>query len=696
MKQSLGRAIVGCLFLGLVCCYGTPAWADNPFAEDSAAGAPKETNAGKAGEGVTPITETGGSVRGSNLYAPGEYAGYVTSYGIVKATIVFKDETDKAQRVSWFKQILSEHGCKTLKIDEKAQQSGGWFSKKKWVDCTAEIEGRGFVLKEIAGYYGGNVAGNADETKASNDPALAGAAALEAQNKAAEIAILRYSFEVDKLIIERSKLGLLDVFKKGDVDKKIADLKDNKITGEKAKIAANNNQIRSSLSDLAQKAVEGKDYQRALDLIGLARDTSAKASYQAAQSYQGLKDYDKAIEKYKASGYGENAYNAIADCYHAKGDDRSALNSIYDTLKDFRNTPQELEALKKIDDWKLLSKSGTYTELPGKLTDIYLQKGLMNASSNHATAVSDYKKAVEAKAAAGGTPAQASAKILSDYAASKTQNETALASAKDAADRRFMEKRSEAKGQYDAWTVSYNRALEDARRDYTTDLNRKWRELGDAKDALDYLLKHPPVETTTTDPYNNNGNSGTDPYGSTGHSGSSGSSGTDPYGNKGSSGSTGNSGTDPYSTKGNSGSTGNSGTDPYADDDDDDDTDPYGGSSSSGSGTDPYAYAKAGTDPYEGTKEEYDRAVEEARRKVDRLQNDYTWLYNHKDTYVSDKTASARNSLDAARREWERYDLSNKASYIANDSEVKRYSSALATADQRYQTISQLAKEAGY
>lgn len=714
MKVSWSR-FLACSLVCFGLCQGG-VFADNPFG-DQTVNSPTQTQTGSRGGEATPapLTETFAAVRGSNAYAPGDYQGYTVSYGIIKATIRFDDPLKDAERLAWFQQILSEHGVKTLKLDKKQNQTGNIFNRKKWLSVTAEIEGRGFVLKAIKDYYGGTLTGSPDACTPSGDPALKGLVDLELTNRTAELAILQASFEIDKLMVERSKLGLLDLSGKSRIDKAIKELKETKIPAEKAKIAATNDKVRKGLSDLAQKALDAKQYQRVIDLVTLGRDRSPTGTMQVGNAYVGLQQYDKAIEQFKTltgvAGYAEKAELGIADASHLKGDDRAALDAIYRTLATFRNSPEELAALGRVDQWKLLDRPADFPEAAGTLSKVYIQKGLLNAGPAHSTAVGDYQRAVGIRAGSG-SKADASRQILAEYAQVKSQYQAQLTSAQQAAGADFDTRRERARGQYEAWKQSYNQALSRARIDYDYDLRAKRRALDDAKSELDYLLRNPPAKPSTggTDPYGtgSNGNSGTDPYGDSG-----GNSDTDPYG--GSSGSS--SGTDPYSRSTTTKPTGTS-TDPYSSGSGSTQktgstTDPYGSSSSGNSGTDPYSGGSSsgnsgtdpydggnggssGTDPYETATREYQDRLAAARAKVDRLNREYSWLYYNEDSYVADKTASERASLDSSRAEYERYDLANRPAYIANNGEVRKYSSLVAESDQRLTTLKGLAKEAGY
>lgn len=649
------RFVAGSLVLATL-CQGS-LFADNPFAGKAVV---SETQTESQGEisAPAPITQTLGEVKGSNAYASGDYQGFTVSYAIIKATIKFDDSTKNVERLAWFQQILSEHGVRILKLDKKQNQTGNIFNRKKWISITAEIAGRGFVVKAIKDYYGGTISGNPDEFTASTDAALKPLVALELQNRTAELAILKYSFEVDKLLVERSKLGVLDLSSKKRIDKALEELKGTKIAGEKAKIAAANDRIRQGLSSLAQKALSAKEYQRAIDLVNLARDRSPQATLQVGDAYQGLKQYDKAIEQYKSllgqSGYAEKAELGIADSQHLKGDDRQALDAIYRILGNFQNSPEELAALARVDQWKLLKRSSEFPEAAGNISSVYVQKGLLNATSAHSTAVGDYRRAVEIQAA-GGSKAEASGKIISEYSQVKSQYQGQLSSAQQAAGKDFDGRRERSRGQYEAWKQSHTQAVSRARVDYGYELQAKRRALSEAKNELDYLTRNPPARPSTS-------GGGTDPYGNT----SGGGSGTDPYSNSSSKGST---------------------------------TDPYGSSSGKSSSTDPYeadSSGNSGTDPYESANRAYQDRLGVARAKIDRLQREYNWMYYNEEAYVAEKTSSEKASLEAARTEYNRYDLANRPAYIANNAEVRKATSLVNSADKRLTTLKGLAQEAGY
>ncbi len=666
MRLSRSFVVAALVACGVSVC--PIAQAQNPYSGDAPVQTQRTTtnqNARTSAQ-VSTLAPTIADVAKNNGYATSEYAGYLVNYPIVQATISFVDETKGYERISWFEQIVREHGCKMIKIDKQETVTGNVFNRKRTMTCTAQIEGRGFVVKAIKGYYGGTITGNPDGVTSNGDAALKDIVNLELQSRRSELQILTWSFEIDRLIVERSKLGALDLSGKSRIDKALKDLRENKIPAEKAKLQANHDTIGRLFATQVAQAMTAEDYARAIDLIKLSRSNTENAKYQLGNCHMGLGQYDQAIDYYKglaSSGtYGEKAELGMAMAYHAKGNDREALNAIYRNLANFRNSPDELAALAKIDEWKLLGKSSEFPELPEQISKVYVQKGLLNNQSSHSTAVNDYKRAAEIKAD-GGSAAAASKQILDQYAMIKNSYAADLDKAKTAADNRFMNERERAKGSYDAWQRSYNLAVSRANDDYYYEVQRKRRDLEEARRELDYLSRNPPKPSTGS-----GSGSSTDPY-SGGTKPSTGGSSTDPY--SGRTGTTSRTGTDPYAT-GNSGSTSGSGTDPYA-----------GGTGGNGQGTDPYA-------------NEYQTRLSNARARVNRLESEYNWLYYNQTAYVDDKTSSERASLSSARREYEKYDLSKKPAYIAADSEVKRCTELTNSADQRYKTLAQLAKEAGY
>jgi hypothetical protein len=677
MRKPNNNTLSCSLLAGTLLLAGV-AHGQNPYGDDqkvkkatttsrtAATAAPVQT--GITSEGLRTTVK---QVETGNRYSRGQYRNYVLPIEIIQGTIVFTDDTKNYERISWFEQILSEHGCGTIKIDKKETKTGNILNRKKFMTVTAQVQGRGFVIKALKGYYGGTLAKEPAAPVAPNDASLQPIVALELENIKTEQSLLSMAFEVDRLIQQRQKLGAFDFSEKSRIDKALAELKDQKIPAAKAKLAAGHSDIVDKFIDLADRAMEKKDYQKALSLIEASGSTSEKAAYRTGTCYKNLAEYDKAIAKYQAltgsSYYGERVENDIADCYHLKGNDREALNALYRVLNGFHNTQEELAALARIDQWKLLNRAAEFPELAPKLSGIYIEKTFLDAAANRPLAVTDYKKAVDVLAN-GGNKAQASQQILQGYQNTAVQNQQSLSISKAEADKRFMLERERARGQVDAWRVSYDRSVTQARRDYDYELSDKRRQLNDAQRELDYLLRNRPANSgsgTGTDPYPDNSNSNTDPYSKKPTTGSSGSS---------------NSGTDPYGTS--STTTKKTGTDPYA-----------------GSGnTNPYPDS-GNTNPYPdsgNSTSEYDQRVSSLRNKIDRLDRDYRWLYANQTAYVDEKTRSEAASLDAARRELTRYDLTKKDAYISNDSQVKRYAQLTADSSRKYQSLAGIAREAGY
>lgn len=668
---------------------GSLAWAGDlraqaPFDDKAPIAKPTTARtAPTAPQGLSPadLNNIKINVDASNKLAGNEYQGFLVGHKVIEATITFTDSTKNYERYAWLKQIFGEHGCSLITENNTETKTGGMFNKVKNLSINAKVRGRGFVLKAIKDYYGGTLIGDPGQPVVPTDPQYKAIIDTEKQSQQLELDILAMSFNVDKLILERSKMGALDFSGKSRVDKALQDLKESRIPKAKGQLTANTAAIRQKFLDMADAAMNKKDYNLAIALISVSRDGSEKATWRLGGSYQGLGQYDKAISYFngltRSSYYGEKATNSIADCQHTQGNDREALNNLYKVLADFHGTQDELAALAKIDQWKLLDKASQFPELPQKLSGVYVEKSLQNVAGNRPQAVNDYAKAAESLAA-GGNKAAASSQILSAANNANVANQQRYSQARLNAEQRFNNERATAQGQVNAWDNSYRNAISRARTDYGYELSRKRTALDDARRELDYLSRNPPAKPA----------GGTDPYGT-----KPGSSGTDPYGTKPSS-----SGTDPYGSKP---STSGSNTDPYAKAPARTGTDPYGGSTGStgsNSGTDPYSGGSSGstgTDPYATAMNDYNSRLSAARSKIDRLNSEYNWLYNNESAYVSDRTRSEAQSLQAARDELARYDLSKKEAYVNADSTVRSTYAAYADSNKRAQTLAGLAREAG-
>lgn len=607
-----------------------------------------------------------------NTYAGSDYKNFFLSQPVIQGTITFSDETKNYERLAWFQQILSEHGCQSLTLNKNETKTGGMFNKKKILSVSAKIKGRAFVVKAIKGHYGGSVSDSGAVSSPMADSQLQGILEKEKDSQAAEEQILKYAFEIDDLIVARSKLGLFDLKEKSRIDKRMDELKGSLIPTAKNQVNGNTAAIRSSLLDLADRANQKGDFKRTITLMDAYGLRDDKSLWRVGNAYQGLKEYDKAIAQYKAltgsATMSEKAWNGIADCQHQQGKDAESLASLLKVLDGFHNTQEELDALAKIDQWKLMRLASSNPSLPGKVSSIYISKAMLNNGNAHPQAVKDYGKAVEVLAN-GGSKAEASRNILTEASNAQAANSQALDKARQAADQRFMLERERARGSVEAWEVSYDRAVENARKEYQRDLSAKRKALDEARRDLDYQLRNPPAGSGS-------GSSGnTDPYG-----GSSGSSGTDPY-------------------AGTSSKKSGSGTDPYAGNSSGSTTDPYSGGSS-GSNTDPYngGSSNSNTDPYSssGSSSDHQNRLDTLRRKVDKLDSEYRWLTSHKTDYIDEHTSSERRSLRDAEAAYAKYDLSRKPAYISSDASVRKYTQLTNESAAYARTLSGLAKEAGY
>ena len=181
MRERWSRIVSGSLLAMLLSsglCAAAPA--KNPFEDTDAVAQPqKVANAGtRQAAPVLPLIPNAPAVQTANTWATGDYASFLLVQPIIQATITFNDETKDSERTSWFQQILSEHGCKTLSIDKKQNQTGNIFNRKKWLTVTARIEGRGFVIRAIKEYYGGTLAKEPGQPQAPADATLKDIVAL--------------------------------------------------------------------------------------------------------------------------------------------------------------------------------------------------------------------------------------------------------------------------------------------------------------------------------------------------------------------------------------------------------------------------------------------------------------------------------------------------------------------------------------
>lgn len=595
-----------------------------------------------------------------NTYAGSDYKNFFLAQSVIQGTITFSDETKNYERFAWFQQVLSEHGCQTLSLNKSETKTGGLFNKKKILSVSAKIKGRAFVVKAIKGHYGGSVSDSTAVPTSMTDSQLLGILEKEKDSQAAEEQILQYAFEIDDLIAARSKLGLLDLKEKSRIDKRMEELKGSLIPAAKNQVNGNTAAIRNSLLELADRATQKGEFKRTIALMDAYGLRDDKSIWRYGNAYQGLKEYDKAIAQYKgltgSATMSEKAWNGIAECQHQQGKDADSLASLLKVLEGFHNTREELDALAKIDQWKLMRLASSDPSLPDKVSDIYISKAMLNNGNAHPQAVKDYGKAVDVRAN-GGSKAEASRNILAAASNVQAANSQALDRSRQAADQRFMLERERARGSVEAWQASYDRAVSNARSDYQSDLSAKRKALDEARRDLDYQLRNPPAGSS---------------------SGSSGS--TDPYGD-----SSGSSGTDPYS--GTSSKKSGSSTDPYSDGSSGSNTDPYSGGSSN-SNTDPYSSS--------GSSSDYQGRLDTLRSKVDRLDSEYRWLTSHKTDYIDEHTSSERRSLRDAEAAYAKYDLSRKPAYIGNDAAVQKYTKLTNESGAYLRTLSGLAKEAGY
>ena len=226
--------------------------------------------------------------RASRYDGMGGYPGYTLAHPIIKATVEFSDDTseddfESCVRISWFRQILFEHGCSD-NIQLSKRTEGKVPKRKTFIDVTGTIEGRGFVIEAIVKHYGGRLLGDPKAVPVSSgDSSILEINSLEQGLVNAELKILDLSFEVDELLVRRwHKQGNHHLsFRWNDVsteEKALSKLKSRLIPDEKSWITETNEKILWKFQEMAQKAIDAGNFQLAIDLNELSRDKSERAA----------------------------------------------------------------------------------------------------------------------------------------------------------------------------------------------------------------------------------------------------------------------------------------------------------------------------------------------------------------------------------------------------------------------------------
>ncbi|MBF0545800.1 MAG: tetratricopeptide repeat protein [Candidatus Riflebacteria bacterium] len=656
MRRFPGKIVI--TLFALIASTGIPLIADTPFSDNiisitQTANSGTDTNTSSVPAGSVDQILT--QVAAGNAYAGAYGENHLIKNGIVKVRINLKDETGgEYKRASLLAQILSEHGCKitTQQVGEK--QTGNIFNRKKWMEASYDFEAKDYVADKLVPYYAGQKLGDVSPASIPNAPELADAVAVEKHCIEDEKAVIDLELELDKLYISLSKRGTFDLSGKKADKARIDEIINNLIPAKKSAIASERQDVDKKLADLASSYQKKGDYNQALAYYKLHGINDNTSRQNAGDCYKALKSYDSAISMYKSiNPITEAASLNIADCQHAKGNDQDAVKSLFDVLGNFHNSPEELSALQKFDDWKIVDRSSEFPNVAPQLGDVYLSKSFLNANSPSSvgTAAQDYKKGCGLKAA--GNAAAGSQQLIAGYQAAVDKGNQDLSSARQQASNRFLQEREMQRQNLVRAETNYNLALTSAAVAYTNDLNAAAYRLRRAQERLTYLQSLPPTTSGGTDPYSRPTSGGTDPY-----SGSSSSHGS----------------TDPYS--GTSSSHGS--TDPYA--------------PSHSSSTDPYSQSSNyGTDPYDSYN-----SVSDAQAAVYQFQNDYNYLAYHQAAYVATRVAPELLIYTTAQANYRNYDLSRQTAYVENDPTVLQIKNVIANNQKCLATSKQLATANGF
>ncbi|MBF0545802.1 MAG: hypothetical protein HQM08_15270 [Candidatus Riflebacteria bacterium] len=642
-------------------------------------------------------------VNAGNAYA-GEYgANRLIKNAIIKVHIDLKDETGgEYKRVALLESIISSHGGRITSQQKGEKQTGNIFNRKKWTEATYEFEIKDYVGDKLVSYYNGKKLADVSPAFVPTSPELADAIALEKRCVEDEKSVVDWELELDKLYISRAARGTFDLSGKSADDKRINEILNNLIPGKKSAIADARRQVDSKLANLGTAYQNKGDFNQALAYYKLHGITDDATRLNAGNCLKGLKSYDQAITMFKAiNPPTEASILSIADCQHAQGNDQDAANSLVSVLKNFHNTPEELSALQKLEEWKILSDPQKYANIIPQVADVYLQKAFLNASkpSTTGTAAQDYNKACGLRAA--GNAAEGSRQLIGAYQATVNKNSQDLQVARQQSEQRFLAERETYRQNYVRAQQNYDYSVQRARAQYNEEMTSTSYQLQEARRALAQLQANKPAPTSgsTTDPYANKpstGGSTTDPYG--GKSTTGGSS-SDPYASTAKPKPT--TSSDPYASTSNPTT---SSSDPYASTakpKPSTSSDPYASTAKpKTNSTDPYARtSNDGTDPYSNsgsTTDPYASQLSDAQAKVNALENRYRYLASNQDGYISERTVGEYQALQISVNNYRNYDLSRKDAYVENDPNVNASRNALNASQSKLTTAQQLAVANGF
>lgn len=513
MKTKLYKTI---LFLVISCgvLHGERLWAQSPFDDGSETITVKKAKVEKSEDRITPpsisiedLQKAIGNAGSSNVFAKGDYKNFVVGFPTGRVKITFADINKSFDRASWFQQICAEHGCQIMSFNKEETTSGSWLSGKTVTrTVTSTIKGRVFVIAAIAEHYQGGQVQQPDKPSIPDSSLLSNVVDLEMRNRDIELQILRLSFEVDKNMVAKSKLGFSitgNLRANRSLDTLIDDLMKKQIPAMKLASKQTTNAIRQDLVRLGSKAQNQKDFSLAISLYDVSASKADDVIANVGNSYLGLNDYDSAIRQFKklAPNNPEMADNGIAEAQHAKGNDREALDSLYKVLRGFKNSAQELEALEKLDKWGYLNRSEEFPEIPGMMSQTYLKKGVLDYSTNQDLAAEDFKKAVEIRAN-GGSKDDAAKAILNESREPLSQKKILLLAARKRANMRFEKEREDARVEVYAHSRNFAGAVGSTRTFNMAIMELISRDLTEANRELDLLLSHPPASTGDDEKYN--------------------------------------------------------------------------------------------------------------------------------------------------------------------------------------------------
>ncbi|MBI3037598.1 tetratricopeptide repeat protein [bacterium] len=643
-------------FMFIICFASFPLIGQTPFDSDSTVSANlKKTKSPGSDSQISPSEIDNLRTQSQQNQYSGEFGTKLLSPRVLRGNVKFTDDTKSVVRVPHFEKILGSHGCKVIQINKVKDKTKGGFlgiGKRAFLNVSASLEGKDFVIQKLVRHYGGSVGNEISKGSSTEGAEFSELVSAEQQSVKAEVAILEMELEIDKLLVEFNNQGTLSIGKKNEINKKIEGLR-NSIVTKKSEIAGIQSSVQQGLFDLGVSALNANDFEKAISLFSFSGKEDNSMKFNMGLAYKGLKNYETAINYFSSINPTNNGILLnIAESQHLSGKSWDAIDSLLKILSVFQNSKEQVEALNKLDEWKYL-QSSEFPGLPEKASKIYVEKAIIEGSTD------DYKRGVSLKTNVESLQ-DASNKIVGEFQSKYSISQNDLAAARRKSSERFNAERSAAIAN-----------LQNSRREYDDAFLRAESEYRYELDSLDSKLRRARLKLADLESeYAKQRPSGnTDPYGG----GSSGSS-TDPYGSKKP-----NSSTDPYAKKPST-----SGT-----------TDPYGGGSS-GSGTDPYGGTNTPTDPYSSGGGVTQADLDSARANVENLERSYRRFISEKDRFISERTSSAASKVKLAQENYQRYDPSKQNQYVEGSQDVVHQKAVVQVNKQRLTKVQGLARSSGY